>query len=167
MPDRVSQLLRENYTAVAKDLVAPFVDLLALSRPVCGGDLDKLLIVLLIALRSAEHRGMAELSLDDILKGRVEAVPSLRTNVRSIADSTGIPRETVRRKVKDLVAAGWVRRDGDDLSYTPEAIRALTPVREAIIDTAGRLHTLVSATLARNELAQNGPAGARKAPAKA
>lgn len=35
------------------------------------------------------------------------------TNVQSIADFTGIPRETVRRKVNDLCAKGWLERDKD------------------------------------------------------
>jgi hypothetical protein len=155
MPTSVSRLLHDNYTAISRDLVAPLVGLLALARQVCHGDLDKLLIVLLIALRSAEHRDVPDLDIEDILAGRV-AVPSLHTNVRSIADSTGIPRETVRRKVAELVAFGWVARDGDDLSYTAEGARALTPVREALLDRASRLHAAVAALLRREE-AQNGP----------
>ena len=138
-PESVASLIRGNYSAVAKDLVAPFVDLLALARTVFGGDLDKLLIVLVVALRTAEDPKVGAVRLEDALSGRLEVYPSLRTNVRSIAESTGVPRETVRRKVADLVAVGWIRREGDDLSYTPEASRALTPVREAMIDAAVRL----------------------------
>lgn len=33
-------------------------------------------------------------------------------NALSISRSTGIPRETVRRRVEELVRRGWVRRDG-------------------------------------------------------
>ena len=149
-PESVSALLRGNYASVAKELVAPWVDLLALARPIFGGDLDKLLIVLVVALRTAEDPKLAGIRLEDVLSGDVETYPSLRTNVRSIADSTGVPRETVRRKVADLVAAGWISRDGDALSYTPEASRALTPVREAMIDAAVRLNAAVSALQERN-----------------
>jgi hypothetical protein len=35
-------------------------------------------------------------------------------NAMSISQSTGIPRETVRRKIRKLVAKGWVRRAGPD-----------------------------------------------------
>lgn len=35
----------------------------------------------------------------------------LPTNTYSIAQATGIPRETVRRKVADLVRRGWIVRD--------------------------------------------------------
>ena len=33
-------------------------------------------------------------------------------NALSISRATGIPRETVRRRVEALVKRGWVRRDG-------------------------------------------------------
>lgn len=141
----LADLLRGNYASVAKDLIAPMLDLLALARPVFGGDLDKLLIVLVVATRTAEHPQVAAMDFGDVLSGRIEALPSLLTNVRSIADSTGIPRETVRRKVADLVAAGWIARKGDQLSYTVEASRALAPVREALIDAAVRLHAVAAA----------------------
>ena len=35
-------------------------------------------------------------------------------NAMSISQSTGIPRETVRRKIRQLVAKGWVRKAGPD-----------------------------------------------------
>ena len=34
-------------------------------------------------------------------------------NVLSISDATGIPRETVRRKVKQLIDKGWLCRDAN------------------------------------------------------
>jgi CRP-like cAMP-binding protein len=139
----VSALLRGNYASAAKDIIAPLVDLLAVARAAFGGDLDKLLIVLVVALRTAEHPDVGDIDFEEVLSGKVTEYPSLRTNVRSIADSTGVPRETVRRKMADLVAAGWITRDGDDLSYTPAASRALEPVREAMIDATERLYGAV------------------------
>jgi len=35
-------------------------------------------------------------------------------NAMSISLSTGIPRETVRRKIRQLVAKGWLRKAGPD-----------------------------------------------------
>jgi hypothetical protein len=35
-------------------------------------------------------------------------------NAMSISQSTGIPRETVRRKIRQLVAKGWLRKAGPD-----------------------------------------------------
>ena len=144
-PESVSALLRGDYVRVAKNLIGPLTDLLVVARPVTGGDLDKLLIILVVALRTAEHPGLAPDDFEQALDGRLPIYRSLRTNVRSIAESTGLPRETVRRKVGQLVDAGWIARHGDDLSYTPEASRALTPVREALFELAGRLHAVVEA----------------------
>jgi DNA-binding Lrp family transcriptional regulator len=39
-------------------------------------------------------------------------MPAARTNVLSIADSTGIPRETVRRKVRELLEMKLIFRSG-------------------------------------------------------
>lgn len=45
-------------------------------------------------------------------------------NAYSVAASTGIPRETVRRKVARLVELGWIeKRPGGHLFVTPAAIQ--------------------------------------------
>jgi hypothetical protein len=38
-------------------------------------------------------------------------------NAMSVSESTGIPRETVRRKIRQLIARGWVRKEGPDELY--------------------------------------------------
>lgn len=40
-------------------------------------------------------------------------------NTYSISQTLGIPNETVRRKIKKLVARGWVKNDGGDLRFAP------------------------------------------------
>jgi DNA-binding IclR family transcriptional regulator len=53
-------------------------------------------------------------------------------NLQSIADCSGIPRETVRRKVQALQRAGWVRkRDDGYLIATGQAAVDLAPATEA------------------------------------
>lgn len=55
-------------------------------------------------------------------------------NAMSISQSTGIPRETVRRKVRDLENRGWIeRRDGGVLTATEKAARELAPATEATL----------------------------------
>lgn len=57
---------------------------------------------------------------------------------RMIADKTGIPRETVRRRVDELVAAGLLIVDSEDklrsatLLGDPECQRAIDSARRAI-----------------------------------
>jgi hypothetical protein len=72
-----------------------------------GGDYDKFLVLSLVALRTG--------SGGDGYDG-----PGI--NVSSIADSAGVPRETARRKVTELLADGLVARDGCNLlRLTPKA----------------------------------------------
>ena len=58
----------------------------------------------------------------DALIARGAHLPHLRSsNAMSVSASTGIPRETVRRKIKWLAARGWVRHEGRDKLYVTEA----------------------------------------------
>jgi len=145
MPNDPMSRLRDEYTRVAKGLVGPLLDVLAAGRAACDGDLDRFHVLLVIAQRTAEDRRTAELRLDDMLSGKVQDLPSLTTNIRSIAESTGIPKETVRRKVATLVADGLVRREGNELSYTRLGLQRLTSVREPILRFAVRGHQAVAA----------------------
>jgi hypothetical protein len=138
-------LLRRRYPHIARDLLAPLVDVLTLGRAVCDGDLDRLLIVLAVAMRTVEHRDIVDVDLEEVLSGAVERFPSLSTNVRSIADSTGIPKESVRRKVAALVADGWIRRDHNSLSLDPHASRMLTPLRDQLLQLVVRYHQIAAA----------------------
>ena len=47
----------------------------------------------------------------DVLDATQQEALMSACNALSISRSTGIPRETVRRRVEDLVRRGWVRRD--------------------------------------------------------
>ena len=146
-----ASLLRDNYASVSRFLLSPMVDFLAAGRTAFDGDLDRALIFLVVALRTAEHRKIEDIRLEDVLSGEVETYPSLLTNVRSIAESTGIPRETVRRKVAALIDKGWIERRGDELTITTRSSREVTPFREAILEVAGRLHALVERVRAERE----------------
>ncbi len=56
-------------------------------------------------------------------------------NALSISDATGIPRETVRRKVKELERRGWLVREGArSLTLSPRAIEQFGPPGRAIMD---------------------------------
>src|SRR6516165_10247788 len=122
--------LRRSYPQLAKDLVSPLLELLSVARAACDGDLDKYLIILVVGMRTVEDRRFADVNMEDVLSGAVDVYPSLSTNVRSIADSTGIPKESVRRKVAALIEAGWIRREDNALSLAPQASRQLTAFRE-------------------------------------
>ena len=136
-------VLRRHYAYLAKDFLTPLIEVLNVGRETSDGDLDKLLIVLVVAMRTAEDKRSLDIELEDVLSGAVDVFPSLSTNVRSIADSTGIPKESVRRKVSALVDAGWIRRDGNNLSLAPHASRLLTDFREQMFLLALKYHHLI------------------------
>lgn len=142
-------LLRRHYAYLAKDFLAPLIEVLNVGRATAHGDLDRLLIVLVVAMRTAEDKRVLDLELEDVLSGAVEAYPSLTTNVRSIADSTGIPKESVRRKVAALIEEGWIHRDGNNLSLAPYASRRLTDFREQVFQLSIRYHQMIETVQAQ------------------
>ena len=132
----IRQLVAQNYPTIAHGLLRPLLNLLNTSRSACGGDVDKFLIMLVIAIRTTEHEGFATYSQAELLSGEIPVFPTLGTNVRSVAESTGTPKETVRRKVAELVEAGWISRQGNDLRFTALAYQELAGARVAIEDLA-------------------------------
>ena len=74
-------------------------------------------------------------------------------NALSISEATGIPRETVRRKIDMLIKKGWVYKNEKGHIYlTPEvakhfehflftSIEALLPSAQALIDVLSKLPT--------------------------
>ncbi|HET9695025.1 MAG TPA: hypothetical protein VFP48_11630 [Steroidobacteraceae bacterium] len=77
------------------------------------GDLTAALVLATIAQRNMQRfyddvARRSERGLDRLVEAD-EHLPHLRAcNALSVSDATGIPRETVRRKVKWLIAKGWV-----------------------------------------------------------
>ena len=126
------ELVAENYPALARSLLGPLLEFMSLSREACGGDADKFLIMLVVAIRTTEHESFATFRQEELLSGDLPVFPSLGTNIRSVADSIGAPKETVRRKVGDLVASGWIVRQENELRFTALAYQQLGQVRIAI-----------------------------------
>jgi hypothetical protein len=82
-----------------------------------GGD-----IIQAIVLGAIAHHNVALLSrqqahngirVKSIIKEFGEEVALAPCNTFSISQSTGIPRETVRRKIASLVAKNWLKRDAN------------------------------------------------------
>lgn len=148
MPDARKRLLSEVHPKVAYDLLRPLTELLSVGRQVCG-DADKFLIILVVGVRTAGHPAFKDFSQADLLAGRAPVLPSLGTNMRSIAASVGIPKETTRRKVAELYEAGWLARAGRDVRFTAKGYQELAPVRERIEALALRYAALVDTVVGR------------------
>ncbi|WGM41089.1 hypothetical protein [Caulobacter sp. NIBR1757] len=143
-PDALLRLVATQYPKAALRFLRPLADLLCVARDACGGDFDKFLIMLAVAIRTTEHPLFATYAQEELLDGTIPVFPSLGTNVRSVADSLGLPKETVRRKVGDLVDAGWIVRQGNELRFTDHAYRELAGARVGIERLAVRNFEVVA-----------------------
>jgi hypothetical protein len=89
-----------------------FSELLVFLRRQFDGDLDSMLVLAIIGSR---HLGRRAGGREAHWYGQPndEAGFALYPiNIQSIADYSGIARETVRRKVRDLECRGWILRSG-------------------------------------------------------
>jgi hypothetical protein len=121
---------------ISDELVPPFLELMQTLRAMCGGDLEKNIIMLAIAERTYRHPDVRGTTHDQRLGSNRTVFPNTGLNALSIAESSGIPRETVRRKVASLIDAGWIGQDGRNLHYTPAGYRAMSPGRDALVQLA-------------------------------
>jgi hypothetical protein len=140
-------MLEANYGKLAAPLVRSVLAICDVVQDQFEGDAERFHVLLVIGLRTWQHPKARPLRVSDVMSGEVDALPSLTTNVRSISDSTGIPRETVRRKVAALVEAGWVCRSGNKLSLTAKGSRETPAVRDAILKFAAEAYLVVAETL--------------------
>ena len=124
-------LLAANFEDIAPDLVSRLVEVLSQGRQAFG-DLDRVLILLVICERS-----------------KLRGPRAGWTNIRSIAESTGLPRETVRRKVAQLAEEGLISREGNRLTLLPAADKAAQATRAALVDMAAANAELAERLLAR------------------
>lgn len=106
-----------------------------------GGDLELFLVLTIIGERSFSQQNVdPRLDFVRFQHGDATGTPALEINMRSIADSSGIPRETVRRKVAKLVELGWVDKLADgSLLATQRARRELEPLTLATIKYLSRV----------------------------
>ena len=112
--------------------------LLVTLRREFGGDLDAMLVLLTLSL------GTARQDWAKALLGELETSSQVRlTNTQSISQASGIPRETVRRKLEAMQARGWVERDGKG-NWAPSP-RAVADLRKSSQETVSFIRTLAVA----------------------
>jgi hypothetical protein len=105
-------VLRRKSRLFGYEFAVLLCELLPRYQPVFGSDFAKLLIVHAVA--AANVRRLMAQPEADAYGSMAEVVPAdlqVPANSLSIAESTGIPRETVRRKIKELVRDGILTED--------------------------------------------------------
>lgn len=120
---------------------AAFARLLVTLREDFDGDLDAMLVLLTLSL------GTERQNWGEALLGQAEQTGAVRvTNTLSISQATGIPRETVRRKLDAMAAKGWIVRDAKR-NWAPTR-RAAEDLRKGSRETIDFVRALLSAARA-------------------
>lgn len=109
---RHREFVERNFSTIWPAQVAAFTRLMVHLRQCFDGDLDMMLVLAAIGDRTRPENWARELvdygALTQHHSGSAGQYP---LNVQSIAEYTGIPRETVRRKLAALERKGWIARD--------------------------------------------------------
>lgn len=151
----VSQLFEADFLLAQGIWVEGFLELLVELRRVFGNDLDKVMILSAVGQQMLRDPAAPTLSKETAHRRGSSPIHSeRRTNIDALARATGIPRESVRRKVNELQAAGLVCRTGDGLrvqSGAAAALQSSTEVEIAMLDRV--IAAYLAALVARGLLA--------------
>lgn len=147
MPTRDTEqgsFIKTNFATVWPVHLVGFTRLLVQLRKRFDGDLDLALILAVIGSRTEAEQWTPELAELGQLTNRNEVGDKqLPINIHSVAEYSGIPRETVRRKVGVLQEKGWITRGSDGhISVTRNAAPDL---EDATGDTIAYLAALLKA----------------------
>lgn len=147
MPTRDTEqaaFIKTNFGTVWPVHLVGFTRLLVQLRKRFDGDLDLALVLAVIGSRTQAEKWTPKLAELGQLTDRNEVEDKqLPINIHSVAEYSGIPRETVRRKVGILQQRGWVTRGADGhLSVTRDAAPDL---EDATGDTIAYLAALLKA----------------------
>ena len=125
--------IRKNFGRVWPAHVAEFTRYLIECRKHFRGDLDLLLLLAVIGDRTlVASKVRNSLTYSEFMTGEYVDFQPDAINYQSIADFTGMPRESVRRKVNTLIDMGWVNRTADGfLVATQKASDELAPLTDA------------------------------------
>jgi hypothetical protein len=128
--------IKANFGRIWPSHVGSLTRFLIHCRQHFDGDLDLFLVLAVIGDRSFAS-GVVSIDMDyktfiDPERERTQPQP---INSLSISAFSRIPRETVRRKVQELIDRGWVQRDElGHLSATRQAAAQLAPLTEISMD---------------------------------
>jgi hypothetical protein len=139
-----NEWILERFDAIYPVYRIAFARLLVTLRRDFDGDLDAMLVLLTLSL-GTDRENWAE-----ALFGEHAHAPQQRlTNTQSIAHASGIPRETVRRKLETMEARGWISRDAKG-NWTPTQ-GASGDLRPSSLETIAFLRAILAAALAAEQ----------------
>lgn len=122
----------DNFGQIFPTHVEALCELLIVLRQQFFGDLDLMLILAIISSRTLPARQANNMTYTEFISDDSKHRADKPINIQSIAECSGIPRETVRRKVRKLEELGFIERDSNGmLKITDKAVSQLKPATEA------------------------------------
>lgn len=151
MPTRNTEqgeFIRANFQSIWPIHLAGFTRLLIQLRDRFDGDLELALVLAVIGDRTRPENWTPELlTYRQMTHGGSDEHRQYPINIQSISEYSGIPRETVRRKVAILQSKGWVTRDADGrLAISRTAAAELEDATNSSIAYLEALLTVFDAT---------------------
>lgn|SRR5690554_2336497 len=141
-----SEKITSHFGHIFPTHVDALCELLTVLRQQFFGDLDLMLILAIIGSRALPARQTSNMTYAEFISDNTKDRADQPINIQSIAECSGIARETVRRKVHKLEDLGFIARDPSGmLTVTDKAINQLAPATEASLQY---LITLGSSSLA-------------------
>lgn len=141
-----SEKITRHFGHIFPTHVDALYELLIVLRQQFFGDLDLMLILAIIGSRALPARQTSNMTYAEFISDNTKDRADQPINIQSIAECSGIARETVRRKVHKLEELGFIARDPSGmLTVTDKAINQLAPATEASLQY---LITLGSSSLA-------------------
>lgn len=133
--------------------VEELCELLIVLRKQFFGDLDLMLIMAIIGSRTLPARQSYTMTYQEFMDSDKEVTQVQAINIQSVAECSGIARETVRRKTQKLITLGLVARDAKGmLSVTNKAATNLSASTEASLQYLAALgDSYLAASGTKNE----------------
>lgn len=140
----MEQTVRENFGKIWPAHVSSLTQFLIECRRAFDGDIDMFLVLAIVGDRTYSQRAAdPDQSFEDF-QATTEPTPPEDINLRSIAEFSGIPRETVRRKIALLESKGWItRKDDGFIVATMKAKEDLEPLTVTSIKYVARMMSLL------------------------
>ena len=136
--------IRANFQTIWPVHLHNFTNLLIQLRKRFDGDLDLALVLAVIGSRTQRDHWTPELvELGEMTIGDDVGGKQVPINIQSIAHFSGIPRETVRRKIKTLQDRGWVTKGAE--GYLAVEQNAASDLQDVTGETIGYLASLLTA----------------------
>ena len=138
------RLFATKYHITQYTFVEFFAEHLADLSRVFEADLASVIILATVGQMELKARIRSQYYRPGELPDEARVGAPARINASSIAEFSGIPRETVRRKLDVLARRGWIARDEDGLWHIKTEGPNMAPVRKELVELDVRAQERVS-----------------------